>query len=60
MARTKMGDCRASNSFQHRILKEINFVARIISKVLRDLTFSRNKPLKSAEDKKIGSLKNKI
>jgi hypothetical protein len=35
-------------------------VARIIYKVLRDLTFSRIQPLKSAEDKKTGSLKNKI
>ena len=32
----------------------------IIPKVLGDLTFSRNQPLKSKEDKKIGSLKNKI
>ena len=28
--------------------------------MLGDLTFSRNKPLKSEEDKKIGNLKNKI
>jgi hypothetical protein len=55
-----MRGCRASNSFQHRNLKERNFGESSISKVLGDLTFSRNQPLKSDEDKKTGSLKNKI
>ena len=55
-----MEGCRASNFFQHRNLKERNFVESVISKVVGDLTFSRNEPLKSDEDKKIGSLKNKI
>jgi hypothetical protein len=41
-------------------IKTTYFGNTIISNVLRDLPFSRNQPLKLAEDLNIGILKNKI
>jgi hypothetical protein len=38
----------------------MDIVAVMISKVLRDLPFSRNQPLKSADDYYIRILKNKL
>jgi hypothetical protein len=43
-----------------RNLKDIDFVDIMISKVLHDFPFSRNQPLKSADDKYIRILKNKL
>jgi hypothetical protein len=45
---------------QNRYLKNTHFVDIILSKVLRDLPFSRNQPLKSADDQYIRILKNKL
>ena len=45
---------------QDRNLKKTDFVDIMISKVSRDLPFSRNQPLKSADDWYIGILKNKL
>jgi hypothetical protein len=42
------------------IKKNTDFVYIMISKVLRDLPFSRNQPLKSADDQYINILKNKL
>jgi hypothetical protein len=41
-------------------IKKTDFVDIIISKILRDLHFSLNQPLKSADDWYIGILKNII
>jgi hypothetical protein len=41
-----------------RILKNTDFVDTMISKVLRDLPFSLNQPLKSADDSYVGIPKN--
>jgi hypothetical protein len=41
-------------------LKSTDFVDIMISKVLRDFPFSRNQPLKSADDWYITILKNKL
>jgi hypothetical protein len=41
------------------LLKTTDFVDTMITNVLRDLPFSRNQPLKSADDWYIGILKNK-
>jgi hypothetical protein len=43
-----------------KLKKNTDFVAIMISKVLRDLPFSRNQPLKSPDDKYITILKNKL
>jgi hypothetical protein len=45
---------------QNRNLKNTGFVDIVISKALRDLSFSRNQPLKSADDQYIRILKNKL
>jgi hypothetical protein len=45
---------------QNQNLKDTDFVDMIISKVLRDFPFSRNQPLKSADDQYIRILKNKL
>jgi hypothetical protein len=45
---------------QNRNFKNTDFVDIMISKVLRDLPFSRNQPLKSADDQYIRILKNKL
>jgi hypothetical protein len=47
-------------SAQNRNLKSTDFVDIIISKVLRDLPFSRNQPLKLADEQYIRILKNKL
>jgi transposase-like protein len=59
--------CRAANSHQptptpNRNLKNTDFVDTMTPKVLRDLSFSRNQPLKLADDLHIRILKkvNKI
>ena len=47
------GGCRAESSPhtpQNRNLKNTDFVDIVISHVLRDFPFSRNQPLKSADD----------
>jgi hypothetical protein len=44
---------------QNRNLKSADFVD-MISSLLRDLPFSRNQPLKSADDQYIRILKNKL
>jgi hypothetical protein len=41
-------------------LKSTNFVNIMVSKVLRDLPFSRNQSLQSADDQYIIILKNKL
>jgi hypothetical protein len=41
-------------------LKEIYFVDIMISKVLRDFPFSRNQPLKTADDRYVRILKNTL
>jgi hypothetical protein len=58
------GGCRAAARQPPQIpqnlnLKNTNFVD-MVSKVLRDLPFSRNQPLKSANDWYIRILKNKL
>jgi hypothetical protein len=45
---------------QNRNLNNTDFVDIMISEVLRDFPFSRNQPLKSADDKYIRILKNKL
>jgi hypothetical protein len=45
---------------QTRNSKNTDFVDIMISKVLRDFPFSRNQPLKSADDQYIRILKNKL
>jgi hypothetical protein len=47
------GGCRAAAPPQNHLktkLKNTGFVDIMISKVLRDFPFSRNQPLKSADD----------
>jgi hypothetical protein len=45
---------------RNRNLKNKYFIDIMIPKVLRDLPFSRNQPLKSADDQYIRILKNKL
>jgi hypothetical protein len=45
---------------KRKFKKNIDFVDIMISKVLRDFPFSRNQPLKSADDWYITILKNKL
>jgi hypothetical protein len=45
---------------QNRNLKNTAFIYFMISKVLRDFPFSRKQPLKSADDRYIRNLKNKL
>jgi hypothetical protein len=45
---------------QNRNLENKDFVGNMISKVSCDLPFSRNQPLKSADDQYIRILKNKF
>jgi hypothetical protein len=62
-AHPSWGGCRAaapSQNPQNRNLKNTNFVDITISKVSRDFPFSRNQPLKSADDQYISILKNKL
>jgi len=40
--------------------KDTDFVGTMVSNILRDLSFGRNKRLQSADDWYIGILKNKI
>jgi hypothetical protein len=56
------GGCQAAAPPPHKPpnLKNTYFVDIMISKVLRDLPFSRNQPLKSADDCYIRILKNKL
>jgi hypothetical protein len=51
-ARAQGGSSRATvaQTPQNRNFKNTDFVDTIVSKVLRDLPFSRNQPLKSADD----------
>ena len=60
-ARPKEGGswAAAPQTPQNRNLRNTHFVVTI-SEVLRDLPFSRNQPMKSADDKYIGILNNKL
>jgi hypothetical protein len=53
------GRAAPPQTLQNRNLKT-NFIDMVISKVLRDIPFSRNQPLKSADDQYIRILKNKL
>jgi hypothetical protein len=54
--------CRAAapKTPQNRNLRNTDFVDIMIPNVLRDISFSRNQPLKSADDQYIGTLKSKL
>ena len=54
------GEAAGMQPPSHIEIKSTDFVDTMISKVLRDLTFSLNQPLKSARDLYIGILKHKI
>jgi hypothetical protein len=61
-ARPRWGGCQAAAppNPQKRNLKDTDFVDIMISKVLLDFLFSRNQPLKSADDLYIRILKKQI
>jgi hypothetical protein len=57
------GGCRGAvrrQTPQNRNLKNRGFVDIMISEVLRDFPFSRNQPLKSADDQYVRISKNKL
>jgi hypothetical protein len=54
------GVYRAATDSKSRNLKKADFVDTRILSILHNLPFSRNQPLKSADDYYIGILKNKI
>jgi hypothetical protein len=51
LARAPKGGCRAENPLPQIELKKTDFVDEMIRRVLRDLPFTRNQPLKSDYDK---------
>jgi hypothetical protein len=53
------GGCRTAAPSKSKFKKKTEFVDTIVSEVLPDLSFSRNQPLKSADDKYKKILKNK-
>jgi hypothetical protein len=56
------GDCRAAAPLNpsRRNLENADFLDTVVSKVLRDLPFRRNQPLKSADDEYFRVLTNKL
>jgi hypothetical protein len=59
-AHPRGGGATGLQPFQNQNLKNTHFVDIMISKVLRDLPFSRNQPLKSADEQYIRIMKNKL
>jgi hypothetical protein len=56
----RLQGCRHPLNPQNRNLKITDFLDIMVSKVLLDFPFSRNQPLKSADDQYIRILKNKL
>jgi hypothetical protein len=54
------GAARLLRSKPAKLKFKKHFIRNMISKVLRDFPFSRNQPLKSADDQYIRILKNKL